>query len=66
MVTWMQIMTQVQRLGDKRKRAEHLGEEDAAGFVAMLLDFHNQTVVSVPAPSRSALRRTSQGQEKAR
>jgi hypothetical protein len=65
-VTWMQIMGEVRRLDDRRKRAEHLGEDDAAGLVTMLLDFHNQAVVSVPAPSRPALRRTSQGQEKGR
>lgn len=59
-VTWMQIMAEVRRLDDKRKRGEHLGEEDAAGLVAMLLDFHNQAVVSVPMPSRPSLRRTGQ------
>ena len=61
MVTWMQIIAEVRRLDDKQKGGEHLSEKDAAGLVAMLLDFHNQAVVKVPTPSKPSLKATSQG-----
>ena len=60
MVTWMQIIAEVRRLDDKQKRGEHLSEEDGSGLVAMLLDFHNQAVANVPAPSRPSLELTGQ------
>jgi hypothetical protein len=60
MVNWMQIMVEVRRLDDKQKRGEHLSEGDAAGLVAMLLDFHHQAVVKVPTPSRLSLKATGQ------
>jgi hypothetical protein len=64
MVTWMQIMTEVRRLDDKQKGGERLDEEDAAGLVAMLLDFHRQAVVKLPTPSRPTLQATSQGKSR--
>jgi hypothetical protein len=63
MVTWMQIMAEVQRLDDKQKGREHLSEEDAAGLVAMLLDFHWQAVEKVPTPSRPSLKATGHGKD---
>jgi hypothetical protein len=63
MITWMQIMAEVRRLDDKQKGGEHLSEEDAAGLVAMLLDFHHQAVVKVPTPSRPSLKAASQGKD---
>jgi hypothetical protein len=63
MVTWMQIMVEVRRLDGRQKRGEHLGEEDAARLVTMLLDFHNQAVMKVPTPSRPSLKLTGQGRD---
>ena len=54
----MQIMVEVRRLDEKRKCGERLGEEEGAGLVAMLLDFHNQVVEKVPTPSRPPSRMT--------
>jgi hypothetical protein len=55
MVTWMQIMAEVRRLDDKRQRGGQLAEDEGAALLAMLLDFHNQVVTKVPAPSRPSL-----------
>jgi len=40
----------------QRKGGERLGEDEAGRLVAMLLDFHNQAVEKVPAPSRPPLK----------
>jgi hypothetical protein len=61
MVTWMQIMAEVRRLDDKRKGGEPLSGEDAAGLVAMLLDFHWQAIAKVPVPSRPPPRTMGRG-----
>jgi hypothetical protein len=58
MVTWMQIMAEVRGLDDKRKGGEALSHEDAAGLVAILLDFHLQAVAKVPTPSRPSMKAT--------
>jgi hypothetical protein len=60
MVTWMQVMAEARRLDEKRKCGEHLSEDEGAGLVDMLLDFHNQAVEKVPEPSRPSLRVTGQ------
>jgi hypothetical protein len=62
MFTWMQIMEEVRHLDEKQRTGEHLGEDDAARLVAMLLDFHNQAVEKVPTPSRP-LRSVAQREE---
>lgn len=61
MVKWMQIMAEVRRLDDKRKCGDGLSQEEAAGLLTMLLDFHHQAVDKVPEPSGPSLNLTGQG-----
>jgi hypothetical protein len=44
MTTWVQVMALVRRLDDKRVREGRIGDSDAQQLVAMILDFHKQTV----------------------
>jgi hypothetical protein len=57
-VTWMQIIAEVQRVDAKRKRGEHFTQEDTERLITMLLDFHRGTVLKVPEPSRPQFRGT--------
>jgi hypothetical protein len=61
MITWMQVIAEVRRLDDKRRSGEPLSEGDAAGLVAMVLDFHHQAVKKVPTPSRPSMKATRLG-----
>jgi len=54
MTTWMQVMALVRRLDDKRIREGRIGDKDAQQLVALLLDFHKQTVARTPSGEMSA------------
>jgi aminoglycoside phosphotransferase family enzyme len=64
MTTWMQVMALVRRLDDKRVREGRIGDSDAQQLVAMILDFHKQTVARPPSGEMNAV--TSIQEDRAR
>jgi hypothetical protein len=64
MTTWVQVMALVRRLDDKRVREGRIGDSDAQQLVAMILDFHKQTVARPPSGEMNAL--TSIQEDRAR
>ena len=57
MTTWIQVMTLVRELEDRRRAGKHLSGDDAERLVGMLLDFNRQAVEAVPESSQPDRRR---------
>jgi hypothetical protein len=56
MTTWIQVMTQVRRIDEQRRRQGRIDEGDADRLVTMLLEFHGQAVATSPPGDAAPVR----------